>query len=423
MSSELVIRARGLSKAYAIYDKPQDRLKQMIWRNRRRFYREFWALKDVDVDVHRGETMGIIGRNGSGKSTLLQLICGTLTPSCGTVAVAGRVAALLELGAGFNVEFTGRENVFVNGAILGLSAEQIRDRFEQIEAFADIGPFIDQPVKQYSSGMYARLAFSVAIHMDPDILIVDEILAVGDAAFQRKCMQRFYQIRDRGCSILFVSHEAYQVKTLCQRAIYLKEGHAVAYGAAAEVVDRYTADLERLAARPTTVTGPGAADELPDDDEAMAAEADAPPEPEVLFEITEVRLEDSERQVVSDVRSGDDVQVCMRYRSLVEQPRHKISFVVNLYRHDELYLCGTTTLMEGLEPFDAERDGEVVVRFPRLALLAGRYMWRVAIADHRGMLIHAQARYVCPFRVADDFRAAGLVDLPRHWQVGTPQTR
>lgn len=417
MSSDVVISARGLSKAYAIYDKPQDRLKQMIWRNRRRFYREFWALKDVDLEVHRGETMGVIGRNGSGKSTLLQLICGTLTPSCGTVAVAGRVAALLELGAGFNPEFTGRENVFVNGAILGLSDEQIRDRFEQIEAFADIGPFIDQPVKQYSNGMYARLAFAVAIHMDPDILIVDEILAVGDAAFQRKCMERFYQIRDRGCSILFVSHEAYQVKTLCQRAIYLKDGHSVAYGPADEVVDQYTADLEALAARPAAAPrAPAAAD-------GSAHGGEPTVEPDVLFRITDVRFEDGAGEVISEVRSGDDVQVRMRYRSIAERPREKISFVVNLYRHDELYLCGTTTLMEGMAPFDAEREGEVVVRFPQLALLAGRYMWRVAIADHRGMLIHAQARFVCPFRVVDDYRAAGLVDLPRHWQIGTPQER
>jgi ABC-type polysaccharide/polyol phosphate transport system ATPase subunit len=417
MSSELVIGARGLSKAYAIYDRPQDRLKQMLWRDRRRFYREFWALKDVDLDVYRGETMGVIGRNGSGKSTLLQLICGTLTPSAGSVAVNGRVAALLELGAGFNPEFTGRENVFVNGSVLGLSDEEIRDRFSRIEAFADIGPFIDQPVKQYSSGMYARLAFAVAIHVDPDILIVDEILAVGDAAFQRKCMERFYQIRDRGCTILFVSHEAYQVKTLCDRAIYLKEGQPVVYGPADEVVDRYTEDLERGGAgraADAPAQGPG------DVGEPAAASVH---EPEMLFRITEVRLENGEEQLVSEVRSGDDVQIRMRYKSLVANPRQKISFVVNLYRHDELYLCGTTTLMEGMDPFDAAPEGEVVIRFPRLALLAGRYMWRVAIADHCGMYIHAQVRHVCPFRVADDFRAAGLVDLPRDWQVGTPRVR
>jgi ABC-type polysaccharide/polyol phosphate transport system ATPase subunit len=417
MSSELVIGARGLSKAYAIYDRPQDRLKQMLWRNRRRFYREFWALRDVDLDVYRGETMGVIGRNGSGKSTLLQLICGTLTPSAGSVKVNGRIAALLELGAGFNPEFTGRENVFVNGSVLGLSDEEIRDRFDRIEAFADIGPFIDQPVKQYSSGMYARLAFAVAIHVDPDILIVDEILAVGDAAFQRKCMERFYEIRDRGCTILFVSHEAYQVKTLCERAIYLKEGQPVMYGPADDVVDRYTEDLERASARrPARDAVPAQGPE--------GADGRAPVEnPEVLFRITDVRLENKDDEAVSEVHSGDDVQIRMRYKSLVENSRHKISFVVNLYRHDELYLCGTTTLMEGMDPFDAVPEGEVLIRFPRLALLAGRYMWRVAIADHRGMYIHAQARHVCPFRVADDFRAAGLVDLPRDWHVGAPRIR
>ena len=202
MSSEIAIKVENLSKCYHIYDQPRDRLKQMILPRLQRaagaaskqYFREFWALKDVSFEVKKGETVGIIGRNGSGKSTLLQMICGTLNPTSGSVQTHGRIAALLELGAGFNPEFTGRENVYLNAAVLGLGYEEIEARFDQIAAFADIGDFIEQPVKTYSSGMMVRLAFAVAIHADPEILIVDEALSVGDAYFQAKCAHRIRSI-------------------------------------------------------------------------------------------------------------------------------------------------------------------------------------------------------------------------------------
>ncbi len=206
MSSEVVIYAKDLGKVYQIYRKPIDRLKQMLFRGRRKFYDEYWALRGVDLEIRRGETIGIVGRNGSGKSTLLQMICGTLAPSQGELAVSGRIAALLELGAGFNPEFTGRENVFLAASVLGLTEQQIVGRFESIAEFAGIGDFIDQPVKIYSSGMYARLAFAVAAHVDADILIIDEILAVGDVAFTQKCMRFIRAFQERG-TIFFVSHD------------------------------------------------------------------------------------------------------------------------------------------------------------------------------------------------------------------------
>src|SRR5829696_2572400 len=187
---EVAISVRGAGKMHRIYDRPQDRLKQMLWRGRRQYGREFWALRDVSFELRRGEMMGIIGRNGSGKSTLLQIIAGTLTPSEGEVTVNGRVAALLELGSGFNPEFTGRENVFLNGSILGISREEIQQRFDDIAAFADIGGFIEQPVKTYSSGMLVRLAFAVQASIEPDVLIVDEALAGGDVFFRQKCYRR-----------------------------------------------------------------------------------------------------------------------------------------------------------------------------------------------------------------------------------------
>ena len=236
--NNFAIRVNNLSKCYHIYDRPQDRLKQsivprlrsLVGRNPGCYFREFWALNDVSFEVGRGETIGIIGRNGSGKSTLLQMICGTLEPTTGSVVTNGRVAALLELGAGFNPEFTGRENVYMNATVLGLTQDEIEARFEDIAAFADIGDFIEQPVKHYSSGMYARLAFAVAINVDPSILIVDEALAVGDEPFQRKCFARIEEIKRNGGTILFVSHASSAIVELCDRAVLLHGGERLFIG-------------------------------------------------------------------------------------------------------------------------------------------------------------------------------------------------
>lgn len=246
-TDDIAIRVSNLSKCYHIYDRPEDRLKQsilprvqrLIGRSPRNYFREFWALKDVSFEVKKGETVGIIGRNGSGKSTLLQIICGTLAPTSGTVETNGRIAALLELGSGFNPEFTGRENVYMNGAVLGLSKEEIDARFDDIAAFADIGQFIEQPVKTYSSGMVVRLAFAVAIHVEPSILVVDEALSVGDERYQRKCFSRIEALRRRGVTILFVSHSAGTVVQLCDRALLLDEGELVAEGESKRVVAAY----------------------------------------------------------------------------------------------------------------------------------------------------------------------------------------
>lgn len=241
--AELALRVDNLGKCYQIYDKPQHRLWQGLFRGRKTFYREFWALKGISVDIRKGETVGIIGRNGSGKSTLLQLIAGTLQPTMGAVQVNGRVAALLELGSGFNPEFTGRENVFLNGAVLGIPFEEMQKRIEAVAAFADIGEFLDQPVKTYSSGMVLRLAFAVSVNVEPDILIVDEALSVGDVAFQFKCLQRLEELTQAGVTLLFVSHSMEMVKTFCQRAIYLKHGEPYAMGPPEELAELYLMDV------------------------------------------------------------------------------------------------------------------------------------------------------------------------------------
>ncbi|MBM2711152.1 ABC transporter ATP-binding protein [Mesorhizobium caraganae] len=246
-ASDIAIRVRDVSKHYVMFERPEDRFKQMIvprlerlvGRPPRRYFRDFAALSGISFDIGRGETVGIIGRNGSGKSTLLQIICGTLQPTAGSVEVNGRIAALLELGAGFNPEFTGRENVFLNASILGVPRKEMEWRFDDIARFADIGPFIDQPVKTYSSGMQVRLAFATAINVDPDILVVDEALSVGDEAFQRKCFARIEDIKDKGGTILFVSHGAQTIVQLCTRALLVDAGELILEGRPKAVVAQY----------------------------------------------------------------------------------------------------------------------------------------------------------------------------------------
>lgn len=236
------ISVRDVRKYFEIYEKPSHRLWQMLCRGRRRFFRPFWALNDISFDVAKGECVGIIGRNGAGKSTLLQIITGTLTPSSGEVAVKGRVAALLELGSGFNPEFTGRENIYLNASILGLAKHEIDAKYEAIAAFADIGEFIEQPVKSYSSGMTVRLAFSVIAHVDADVLIIDEALAVGDAFFTQKCM-RFLREFMREHTVLFVSHDIAAVNSLCNRAVLLEGGRVKSVGSPKEITEMYLEDM------------------------------------------------------------------------------------------------------------------------------------------------------------------------------------
>ncbi|MGB3238023.1 MAG: ABC transporter ATP-binding protein [Geitlerinemataceae cyanobacterium] len=236
--AEIAISIANISKCFKQYSHPTDRLKEIIQPRQKRG-QEFWALRDVSLEVPRGQTLGIVGRNGSGKSTLLQIIVGTLTPTTGSVRVNGRISALLELGSGFNPEFTGRQNVFFNGQLLGLNPREIEERFESIEAFADIGEFIDRPVKTYSSGMFVRLAFSVATSVDPHVLVVDEALSVGDEAFQRKCFARIESIKSRGGTILFVSHSATAIVELCDRAVLLDRGELLLSSKPKVVVDRY----------------------------------------------------------------------------------------------------------------------------------------------------------------------------------------
>jgi ABC-type polysaccharide/polyol phosphate transport system ATPase subunit len=439
MDPATAIRLRGVTKRYYLYNRPVDRLLQMIWRGRRCFFQSLSVLENISLEIQHGETVGIIGRNGAGKSTLLQIIAGTLQPSEGEVQVVGRVAPLIELGAGFNPEFTGHDNVIVYGRLLGMEQREIERKYDEIVRFADIGAYINRPVKTYSSGMYARLAFAVAIHVDPKILIVDEILAVGDAPFQQKCLNRFYEIKEGGCTILIVAHDQYLIRSLCDRAAYLKAGRLVAFGPASAVTALYLEDIEPrcdavdLPAQlqeSVSTTHPAGSDASaisadPIKSEALPLPNEAHPKANTathpyfdrLFKIVDVQFTSDNGEPVETIRSGDTALLRMRFEAVASELPEAISFVFNLYRHDGVYVCGTTTLMDGYPPHRSGRVGEVTVLFPRLPLLAGKYVWRVAINDHGGMLVHSEATRTCPFRVIDDFRSVGVVHLERSWNI------
>ncbi len=239
MTNDIAISVRDVSKKFRLFDSPHERLIEALHPFRKQYHREFWALQNITFDVNRGETIGILGRNGSGKSTLLQIICSVMRPTQGGVHVNGRVSAILELGAGFNPQFTGRDNAILNGAILGLDNEEILSILPSIESFADIGEFFNQPVKTYSSGMYARLAFACAINVDPDILVIDEALSVGDAKFQNKCFMQFQQIQAKGKTVVFVSHNTESILRTCSSALLIDHGKLIAQGEPQAVVDRY----------------------------------------------------------------------------------------------------------------------------------------------------------------------------------------
>jgi len=280
MSNASII-CSNVTKSYKLYGSSSDRVKEALHPFRKKFHEDFFAVRDVSFEVMRGETFGIVGKNGSGKSTLLQIICGILQPSHGSVWVSGRISALLELGAGFNPEFTGIENVYLNGSILGLSTAEIDSRLDRILGFADIGDFVNQPVKTYSSGMYVRLAFSVMANIDPEIFVVDEALAVGDAYFVHRCMNRFRELQEQGTTILFVTHDIGSIKRFCTRALWLHGGIVKSLGSAVETADRYIEHLFGI--EDTLPNGPQSVDILPDTTGASTKASDVFPAEETII--------------------------------------------------------------------------------------------------------------------------------------------
>lgn len=364
MNTKTALRVENVSKQYRIYEHPGDRLKETLTRGRWKWHREFWALRDISFEIEAGTTTGIIGPNGCGKSTLLQIITGTLEPTHGGVWCDGRVSALLELGAGFNPEFTGVENVFMNGALMGFSRREMTEMLPRIERFAELGDFLYQPVKTYSSGMYVRLAFAVAISVEPQILIVDEALAVGDAVFQHRCMRRIKEMQEAGVTILFVSHDPGAVRALCSRAILLNQGRAIADGKPVEVLNQYQKIImareeayeatvpERSADEPETEAP---LDELPDALHYNYRHGDG------TAHIRGVQLADAMRRRVQMIETGETllVRVGIHFNADVEHP---VCGLLIRNRHG-IHIYGTNTEIQQVDFGPVKQNERVEVTF------------------------------------------------------------
>ncbi len=393
-----MIAVQRVSKRYELYKRPGDRLLEALSFFGGRRHDDFWALKDVSLRVEPGEVVALIGPNGSGKSTLLQVVSGIIQPTSGRVLRKGRLAALLELGAGFNLEFTGRENVFLNGELLGLSKRQIQEAFPSIAAFAEIGEFMDRPVKEYSSGMYVRLAFSTAIHVDPEILLVDEALAVGDAIFASRCVQKFEELRQRGVTVLFVSHDLGLVKRLADRAVLMLQGRVAAEGAPADVVNQYVGLVLEREKRVEDTCAPERRLE------AKHRHGDG------ASRIIDVALLNAEGSPVRLVRTGDPVTIRVRaeIRAAVEEP------VAGILLRDRLRLdvYGTNTRIEGhrLGAFEPGEILEVYFRIPCL-LTQQEYTLTAATQNWDGTS-QDWLDDVLTFEVTGAPGVAGCVNLP-----------
>ena len=392
MSSETVLSVSNVSKCYQIYARPHHRLMQSIFR-RRKYFRDFWALRDVSLEVKRGEVLGIIGRNGAGKSTLLQTICGTVTPSSGSVTVNGRVAALLELGAGFNPEFSGRENAYLNAALLGMTRTEIDARFADILAFAELEEFIDEPVKTYSSGMYVRLAFAVAIHVSPDILIIDEALSVGDIAFRNKCLERIQTLVTQGVTILFVTHDISTLQLLCSRVIWLDHGQMRAEGDPIRVSQDYYADM------------------LGHKDEAPGQTFPVQQETGKAF-FTNVNIKGGRANTFAP---GDQLEIAFALEA--KQDLGPVVFNVSIYRSDGDWVIGQTSRDIG-KYWKAVRAGETLtgaVRLAPLSLAPGEYRVAVGACSADYTLCYALTDLTMTFAVRAPYPTWGKFIHPIEW--------
>ncbi len=408
------LRVENVSKQYRIYEHPGDRLKESLTRGRWKRHREFWALRDVSFELEAGTTTGIIGPNGSGKSTLLQIITGTLEPTHGHVYHEGRVAALLELGAGFNPEFTGLENIYLNAALMGFSKSETEERLPEIMRFAEIGDFLSQPVKTYSSGMYIRLAFAIAVSADPEILIVDEALSVGDTVFQHRCLRRIKEMQQNGATILFVSHDPHAVRALCSRAVLLNGGRMEADGDPTDVLNRYRElIMSREAAYKASIPAAPEQDEYEEDISLM----DDPAEPlsysyrhgDGSAEILSVELMDAARRVVDLVETGEPVIVRVRAQlnSDIENP--VCGFLIR-NRHG-IHVYGTNTEIQQAD-FGYVRSGQIIEAVFSFNCWLGAGEFSITVAVHSaGAISFDWIDDVVFFRVMSAFPMEGVANL------------
>lgn len=390
------IDVQNISKFYRLYGKPSDRLREVF--SRRRLHQTFEALRDVTFPIEVGESVGIIGENGAGKSTLLKILAGTVTPSTGQLSIIGRVAALLELGSAFHPEFSGRQNVYLNAALLGLNQAQIHENEKDILSFAELGNFIDQPIKTYSSGMIMRLAFSIATSVDPDILIIDEALSVGDAYFQQKCIDRMLSFREKGRTVLFCSHSTYSVNLLCDRAIWLYRGRIRADGPATKVCALFSNFLSEKS------------------DSVQAEEKAAENKPS---EATPVLI----KSIILNGESGpitlkhkDSLDIVLEFESMAD-PAFCVS--MGIRRSGEKYWHAVNMTHDGLKPFSGKGAGRIMLTYPSLPLLQGEYTITGFILDESGLLCHHK-KESSPFTVVppDQWEnEMGVLALEHVWKV------
>lgn len=430
MSFDAVVRLAGVSKCYRTFRKPLHRLVQ-LFSSRRRLYEEFWALRDVDLAVVRGETLGIVGQNGSGKSTLLQLVVGTLSPTSGTVNCDGRISAILELGAGFNPEFTGIENARLNAAIVGMSHEEIDERMPAILAFSELGEFIDKPVKTYSSGMYIRLAFSVIINMDPDILVIDEALAVGDSRFQRKCFRKLDELRNAGTTILFVTHATDAVIAHCDRAVFMRDGRVVTVGDPKEVVNNYLESMFESGANIAGDQRAAAADGLDDrrlsTDPSIDACSLRPTYNDTEYEwgdggariIDYLVLDDDGEPVRGPVAAGSRIAVraAVHYR----EAQSGVIYGLTIKTVDGTSVFGTNSDRLKVDAGAPAAGETVIVTFSlALHLIGSEYFFSLGVVAGRGGMEHEilHRRYdLFRLKVQDDNSAFGYAALPARIEI------
>ncbi|MEA2570079.1 MAG: hypothetical protein QOI24_2080 [Acidobacteriota bacterium] len=394
---DFAVRAVELTKHYDIYPRPLDRLLEIVTGRAR--HTVFPALQDVSFEVERGETIGIIGQNGAGKSTLLKLLCNVTGPSSGALETRGSIASILELGTGFHPEFSGRDNAALNAAILGLSPAEIRKKLPSILEFSELGTFLDRPVKTYSSGMYMRLAFSVAVNVDPDILIIDEALAVGDGHFQKKCVDKIREFQEAGKTILFCSHALYYISSICRRALWLDHGTVVRCGPALDVVHEYETFL------------------LQRDREHPASEGEPVPERVAApARFTEITVCDPTGRPRDRFDRGDDIHVRIRVRSeAAEQPLH---LIVGIHRSaDDLQCFAVGTHADSLAPLSGRNDYDLVVQLRDVPLLRGDYSIIAFVGDENAMTVFDRRDLRPAFSMTGDRYEIGLLAVKHRWQL------
>lgn len=407
--SDIAIKIKNLTKIYKLYEKPMDRMKEALSLSKKTYSREHYALNNLSFEVMKGDTVGILGTNGSGKSTLLKIITGVLTPSSGEIEVNGKISALLELGAGFNPEYTGLENIFLNGTMMGYKKEQMENRVSSIIDFADIGDFINQPVKTYSSGMFARLAFAVAINVDPEILIVDEALSVGDVRFQTKCINKMKELKENGTTILFVSHATEQVKRFCTKALWIHKGNVVVQGEASEIVDRYESfmlnggkidDFVNLGIEEEAVST-----EINDDNDIFVK-----PAGDIPGRIKKVLCSKSQ------LKTFDRLEVMVEYE-IYDEVIPGFLLGVAIYTPDRDYIFGPNTNLDKFKVPNTFGRHKVKYIIPKITLLGGNYTLDAGIFNNEGIVCIDYKSEVEKFTITNEYFTEGKFFVEHNWEV------